>query len=71
MRIKDFGKNTKGDKATLYVFENQNGMEMHVTDFGATLQKLYVPDKYNVKKEPNTPAGSDIIIGSGKNKLSY
>ena len=55
MRIKEFGKNTKGDKATLYVFENQNGMEMHVTDFGATLQKLYVQDKYNVKK--------DVVLG--------
>lgn len=39
MRIRDFGK------ATLYTFENKNGMIMEVSDFGATLYALLVPDK--------------------------
>ena len=55
MKIKEFGKNKKGDIAKLYIFENQNGMELHVSDFGATLQKLVVQDKNGVKK--------DIVLG--------
>ena len=55
MKIKEFGKNKKGDLAKLYIFENQNGMELHVSDFGATLQKLIVQDKNGVKK--------DIVLG--------
>ncbi len=42
--VKDFGTNTKGEAATLYSFENSNGMKMEVSDFGATLYSLYVPD---------------------------
>ena len=36
MKIRDFGKNKKGEAATLYMFENKNGMEMQVSDFGGT-----------------------------------
>ena len=39
MKTRNFGK------ATLYTFENKNGMVMEVTDFGATLYALIVPDK--------------------------
>lgn len=45
MRQRSFGKNTKGEAATLYTFENKNGMVMEVSDFGATLVSLMVPDK--------------------------
>ena len=38
MRQRCFGE------ATLYTFENKNGMVMEVTDFGATLYALIVPD---------------------------
>ena len=55
MKIKAFGKNKKGESATLYIFENQNGVEMHVSDFGATLQKLIVPDKNKIKR--------DVVLG--------
>ena len=44
MKQRAFGKNTKGQEATLYTLENQNGMVMEVTDFGATLFSLMVPD---------------------------
>lgn len=44
MKQRAFGKNTKGEAATLYTFENSNGMVMEVTDFGATLYSLLVPD---------------------------
>ncbi len=39
MKTRAFGE------ATLYSFENKNGMVMEVTDFGATLYALMVPDK--------------------------
>ena len=55
MKVKEFGKNKKGESAALYIFENQNGVEMHVSDFGATLQKLMIPDKDKVKR--------DVVLG--------
>jgi len=45
MKTREFGTNKKGEKATLYTFENANGMVMGVSDFGATLYSLLVPDK--------------------------
>ena len=41
---RSFGKNKKGEAATLYTFRNENGMVMEVSDFGATLYALLVPD---------------------------
>lgn len=40
----DFGKTSQGE-ATLYTITNHNGMEMQVTDFGATLVSVKVPGK--------------------------
>lgn len=45
IQTRDFSKNSKGEKATLYRFENEHGMVMEVSDFGATLYSLLVPDK--------------------------
>ena len=45
MKTRDFGMGKNGEAATLYTFENKNGMVMEVTDFGATLYALIVPDK--------------------------
>lgn len=45
MQTREFGVNTKGEKAILYSFQNANGMVMEVTDFGATLYSLLVPDR--------------------------
>lgn len=39
MKKRSFGE------ATLYTFENKNGMVMEVTDFGATLYSVLVPDE--------------------------
>ena len=56
MMIKKFGSNKKGESANLYIFENQNGMEMHVSDFGATLQALLVTlDGRFVVRHDNPP----------------
>ena len=45
MRQRSFGQNKKGEAAALYTFENKNGMVMEVSDFGATLYSLVLPDK--------------------------
>lgn len=45
MLKKSFGQTKAGEEASLYVFENSNGMLMSVTDFGATLVNVVVPDK--------------------------
>ena len=44
MKRRSFGMNSRGQAATLYTIENTNGMVMEVTDFGATLVSLLVPD---------------------------
>ena len=50
MNKRAFGFNKKGEAATLYTFENQNGMVMEVTDFGATLDKEAFRSDVIVKK---------------------
>lgn len=42
---KEFGATKNGKKASCYVLKNSKGMEAVVSDFGASLLKLYVPDK--------------------------
>ena len=41
----DFGVTRDGRKASLYTIINKNGMEAVVSDFGAILVKLIVPNK--------------------------
>lgn len=60
MKQRAFGKNKKGEAATLYTFENKNGMVMEVTDFGATLHALLIPTgkgKLDVVLGYDDPAG--------------
>ena len=40
-----FGKTTNGTEASKYTIANANGMKAEITDFGATVVSLYVPDK--------------------------
>ena len=48
---KEFGKNSKGEQAYFYEITNAAGMKAIVTDFGATLHSLYVPDKDGVLRD--------------------
>lgn len=41
----EFGITAKGEKASLYTMKNQNGMEIAVSDYGAVLVKVLVPDR--------------------------
>lgn len=52
---KSFGKTKDGREASIYSFENKNGMVVEVTDFGVTIVKVIVPDQ-NGKKD-------DIVLG--------
>lgn len=55
MQKRAFGNCGNQEEATLYSFENKNGMRMEVTDFGATLYALYVPDENGVLQ--------DVVLG--------
>lgn len=43
--MSEFGSTKNGEKAELYCMKNKNGMEIAVSDYGATLVKVLVPDK--------------------------
>lgn len=43
--ICEFGNTTKGEAAKLYSMKNSNGMEVAVSNYGATLVRILVPDK--------------------------
>lgn len=77
MRTRDFGVNSKKEKATLYSFKNANGVVMEVSDFGATLYALLVPDKdgnpvdvvlgYDSPEEYMGPSGTGFGATIGRN----
>lgn len=46
-----YGQTKEGQDVYAYTFENKNGMEMTVLDFGANLLKVIVPDKDGVKRD--------------------
>ena len=45
MKIRDFGKIRDGRHASLFILRNASGMTAAVTDFGASLVSLKVPDR--------------------------
>ncbi len=50
MKITDFGVTSKGEKVQLYTLTNENGMEIAVTNIGATLVRVIVN-------------GTDVVLG--------
>ncbi len=55
VRKQAFGKLLDGREASLYVLSNKNGLEAAITDFGATLVWLKVPDRSGTL--------ADVILG--------
>ena len=45
MEIQEFGKLQDGTQASLLTIENKNGMRLSMTDFGAAIVSLQVPDR--------------------------
>ena len=60
-----FGTTKKGETASLYTLENGNGMKAVVSDFGAVLVKLFVPDKNGVLQD--VVWGYDEVAGYENN----
>ena len=58
MKVTDFGATVKGDETKLYTLTNKNGMEIAVSDYGATLVQVIVPDK---EGKP-----CDVVLGYDK-----
>jgi aldose 1-epimerase len=52
---KTFGYTDEKEEVFLYTIENKNGMRMAVTDYGAILVSLFVPDKEGNQK--------DVVLG--------
>ena len=50
-----FGRTKKGEEAHLYLLENKNGVKAYLTDYGAALVRLLVPDKNNELR--------DVVLG--------
>lgn len=50
-----FGKTEDGQEYYLYTLENSQGMELAVSDYGATLVQVLVPDKDGAKR--------DVVLG--------
>ena len=45
LTVRDFGTLKNGEKAHLYIMENEKGVTAAVTDYGAALVNLLAPDK--------------------------
>lgn len=45
LQIKEFGQTQKGEKTYLYTLKNDRGMSAAVSDYGASLVEVLVPDK--------------------------
>jgi aldose 1-epimerase len=48
LRAENFDKEVDGKKVGLYTIQNKNGMVVKVTNYGARLQQILVPDKKGV-----------------------
>lgn len=55
MNMRGFGITDNGRQAQLYLLKNKNGIEMHVSDYGASWVAALVPDKDGVVR--------DLVLG--------
>ncbi len=66
---KSFGVTKAGEKATLYTMENKNGMKVSVSDFGAVIVEIIVPDREGKFADVNL--GYDDVSGYEGNAPGY
>lgn len=69
MTVEKFGETSQGKQANLYVFENKSGMMMSVSDYGATLVNVMVPDKTG--KLTDVVLGFDDVTGYERGDQSF
>lgn len=78
-RIK-FGTTKEGAEASIYILENSNGMHMQLSDFGALILTIMLPDKNGCIKDItlgfdelenyyNTDTGFGAYIGRNANRI--
>ncbi len=65
MALKKRSFGVEGQEATLYTLENSKGMKAEVTNYGANLVNLFVPDKNGVVED--VVLGFDSVKGYMKN----
>jgi aldose 1-epimerase len=68
IRKQSFGKTAGGDQIDLYSLTNKKGMEVSITNFGATVVTLRVPDRFG--KPADVVLGYDTLQGY-ENGKSY
>lgn len=66
---KDFQTEIEGKKNDLYILKNKNGMEVCMTNFGARIVSIWVPDKSGVFAD--VVLGFDSIGGYQNNKSDF
>ncbi len=66
---KSFGVTKAGEKATLYTMTNKNGMKVSVSDFGAVIVDIIVPDREGKFADVNL--GYDNVAGYEGNAPGY
>ena len=70
MKMRGFGKLSDGRSAGLYILRNASGMEASITDYGATLVSLVVPDKNDERIDIVLGYGDVTGYENGKNTLT-
>lgn len=66
---RSFGTTKNGEKATLYTMENSNGMKVSVTDYGACIVNIIVPDRNG--NMADVALGYDDVKGYDENGTYY
>ena len=68
MITRSFGKLSDGRSAGLYILRNRNGMEVHLTDYGAAIVSIIVPDRNGKRRD--VVLGYDDVSGYEKGGAS-
>ena len=69
IEVSDFGKCNNGDVAKLFTLKNSNNMVAKLTNFGAVLVSLFVPDKNG--NLADVVLGFDSIDKYATNNICY
>ena len=69
VRVETFGSTSKKEEAVLYTLTNENGMSASITNYGAALVKLNVPDKEGNLRD--VVLGYDDVTGYEKGDGSF
>ena len=66
---RSFGRTTHGEEATLFTLENKNGLRAAITDFGAALVEMWVPDRCG--QLADVVLGFDTVAGYESDDNQY